>query len=121
MNKRVESLTIEGVEYVPKDSLIKLAVDDYPIYMVRTYSAGVFYGGLKERNGKEVTLTNATRVFFWKGASTLSQLAQLGTSNPNECKFPMPVSEVILTEAIELIPVTEEALKTLNLVKIWKS
>lgn len=88
--------------------------------MVRTYSAGVFYGYLKERNGKEVVLTNARRVWYWAGAATLSQLATDGTSKPKECKFPCPVEEVTLTDAIELIPMTEQAEKSLDAVKAWQ-
>jgi hypothetical protein len=61
---------------------------DYVI--VRTYSAGVFAGTLRERNGKEVTLHNARRIWYWAGAASLSQLAQSGTSKPNQCKFPEP-------------------------------
>jgi hypothetical protein len=99
---------------------VKEAKSEYPIYMVRTYSAGVFYGELKSREGKEVILLNARRVWYWVGAASLSQLAQSGTSNPSGCKFPQAVSEIILTEAIELIPVTQVALTTLNSVPVWK-
>lgn len=121
MKQNLTEIEINGVAYIRKDAVQSTAIDgDYPIYMVRTYSAGVFYGGLKERNGKEVTLVNARRVWYWEGAASLSQLAQSGTSNPDGCKFPEAVSEVLLTEAIELIPVTEKALVTLNAVAIWK-
>ena len=34
------------------------------VCMVRTYSAGVFFGTLKERNGKEVVLTDARRIWY---------------------------------------------------------
>lgn len=30
-------------------------------YIIRTESAGVFFGNIKERNGSEVTLTNVRR------------------------------------------------------------
>ena len=120
MNQKINEVEINGIIYVPKGSEVKTTKGEYPIYMVRTYSAGVFYGELAERNGKEVRLLNARRVWSWAGAASLSQLAQSGTSKPESCKFPEPVSEVILTEAIELIPVTETALKTLNAVVVWK-
>ena len=41
------------------------------VCMVRTYSAGVFIGTVAERDGKEVTLTNARRIWYWDGAATL--------------------------------------------------
>ena len=49
--------------------------------IVRTYSAGVFAGNLKSRDGKEVTLTNARRLWYWSGAASLSQLAVAGTGD----------------------------------------
>lgn len=87
--------------------------------MVRTYSAGVFAGTIKERNGKEVILTNARRIWYWKGAASLSELATNGTSDPNGCKFPMPVNEVLLTEVIEIIPITDKAAKSIDSVPVW--
>jgi hypothetical protein len=89
--------------------------------MVRTYSAGVFAGYLKERNGKEALLTDARRIHYWEGAASLSQLATDGTSKPEKCRFPIPVSEVILTEVIEIIPITEKAKESINGVEIWKA
>ena len=90
------------------------------ICMVRTYSAGVFLGTLKERAGKEVTLTDARRMWYWDGAASLSQLATTGTSKPKSCKFPAPVAEVLLTEAIEIIPATEAAIASIAAVPEWK-
>jgi hypothetical protein len=117
---KINEIEINGITYIPKGTESKPATGDYPIYIVRTYSAGVFYGELKSLEGKEVILLNARRVWYWDGAASLSQLAQSGTSKPGNCKFPEKVSSVILTEAIELIPVTETALKTLESVPTWK-
>ena len=88
--------------------------------IVRTYSAGVFLGTVKERKGKEALLTNARRIWYWAGAASLSQLANEGTSNPQACKFPAPVSEVLLTEAIEFIPATEAAIASIAAVPVWR-
>ena len=88
--------------------------------IVRTFSAGVFLGTVKERNGKEVLLTNARRIWYWDGAASLSQLATDGTSKPENCKFPAPVAEVLLTEAIEIIPSTEAAIASIAAVQVWK-
>lgn len=87
--------------------------------IVRTYSAGVFLGTIKERNGKEVLLTNARRIWYWDGAATLSQLANEGTKKPENCKFPAPVAEVLLTEAIEIISATEAAIASIAAVPEW--
>ncbi|NLH78969.1 MAG: hypothetical protein GX465_18265 [Acidobacteria bacterium] len=88
--------------------------------IIRTNSAGVFLGTVKERKGKEVLLTDARRIWYWDGAATLSQLANEGTSKPGNCKFPAPVAEVLLTEAIEIIPATEAAIASIAAVPAWK-
>jgi len=89
--------------------------------IVRTYSAGVFAGYLEKREGKEVTLSSARRLWYWEGAASLSQLAMEGVKRPNSCKFPCEVDEVLLTEAIEIINATEEAKKSIAGVKVWEA
>jgi hypothetical protein len=92
-----------------------------PYVIVRTYSAGVFAGFLKSRKEKEVTLTSARRLWYWKGACSLSELAMKGVKYPNECKFPIAVTEVIVTEAVEIIAVSAEAKKSIEAVPEWKA
>lgn len=88
--------------------------------IVRTYSAGVFAGNIKSRKGQEVVLRNARRIWYWDGAASLSQLAQSGTSNPGGCKFPEPVDEITLLQAIEILATTPVAQKSIAEVPIWK-
>lgn len=88
--------------------------------IARTYSAGVFAGYLKERKGKEVTLTKARRLWYWSGAASLSQLAMEGVKYPEKCKFPCEVDKVILTEVIEILDVTEKARENIAKVSVWK-
>jgi hypothetical protein len=97
---------------------VKMAKEKYVI--VKTYSAGVFAGNLVSVKGKEVVLNDARRIWYWDGASSLSQLAMEGTKKPEDCKFPMAVKEITLTEAIEIIPCTKEAEKSIKGVKIWQ-
>jgi len=92
-------------------------VGDYVI--ARTYSAGVFAGTLKSRKGKEAVIGNARRIWYWAGAASLSQLSVDGTNKPEECKFPVAVPEVVLTEVIELLPVSKKAKKSIESVPVW--
>ncbi len=119
----IKTITIDDVEYVRKDSIGSKApkLDGLPYVIIRTYSAGVHAGYLKERKGKEVTLLKARRFWQWYGSATLSQFAQSGTSQPNKCKFPEEVDSLVLTEAIEILDVTEVAKKTIDAVKVWKN
>jgi len=90
-----------------------------PYVIVRTYSAGVFAGELVTKKGKEVTLKNARRLWYWEGAASLSQLAREGVKKPEKCKFPCPVS-VVLTEAIEILSTTAAARASIKAVPIWR-
>ena len=122
MKTELNELSINGVKYVPADSVSVTAIDTSGLKycIVRTYSAGVFAGFVKSQNGKEVIILNARRIWYWTGAASLSQLAMEGTSNPKQCKFPCEVTEITLTEAIEIIPCTEKARKSIAEVAIWK-
>lgn len=94
---------------------------DKKYVIVRTYSAGVFAGELESKNGKEVVLTNARRLWYWSGAASLSELAVRGVSRPNDCKFPVPVPSITLTEAIEVLDCTPEARLCIEEVPEWTS
>lgn len=88
--------------------------------IVRTYSAGVFAGYLESRNGSEVVLKNARRLWYWSGAASLSQLAMEGVKRPNDCKFPREVERVELLNAIEILDVTDEAKENIGRVPVWE-
>jgi len=113
----VSEIVVDGKTYAPKDEASPLA-ENY--YIIRTYSAGVHAGELVKRDGKEVKLKNARRIWYWDGAATLSQLAVDGTAKPENCKFPCEVPEIILTEAIELIPCTTKAQASIKGVPVWE-
>lgn len=80
--------------------------------LVRTYSAGVHAGELEAKAGKEVRLKGAHRVWYWKGAFTLSQVATDGVKNGSRIGAPLETIE--LTEAIEVIPMTDAAFQSLE-------
>ena len=87
--------------------------------IVRCDRAGVFAGVLKEREGQEVTLTDCRRLWYWDGAASISQLAVDGTVKPRNCKFTVTVDEITLLDAIEIIPCTEKAEKSIRGVSTW--
>jgi hypothetical protein len=122
--KKENEIKINGIKYIPKDSVKTerpaKSMKGKKYVIARTYSAGVFAGYLDKRNGKEATILNARRLWYWKGASSLSQLAMEGVKFPNECKFPCEVSKIELTEVIEILDVTEKARLSIAGVAIWK-
>lgn len=88
--------------------------------IVRADRAGVFYGTLKEKNGDEVTLTNARKLWYWDGAAAVEQIAIDGVSKIDNCKFTVWVDEIIILQVIQIIPCTNKAIKIIDGVKKWK-
>lgn len=123
MSKEIETIKINEVEYVRKDSLTQKAPDLNGLKhaIVRTYSAGVFAGYIESQSGQEVTMVNARRLWQWAGAASLSQLAMEGTSNPSSCKFPQEVDRVKLFQVIEILDTTKKAKESIDSVKVWKA
>jgi len=91
-------------------------MNGHPYVVVRTYSAGVHIGHLLKRDGKEVVLADARRVWFWKGANTLHEIALHGVGDGS--KISEPVEQITLTEAIEVITATADAEKNLS-AAVW--
>ena len=90
-------------------------------YIVRTYSAGVFAGYIEKRKGQEVVMTKARRLWMWKGAASLSQLAMEGVKYPQECKFPCEVDRVELLQAIEILECTNKCKASIAEVPEWRA
>lgn len=89
--------------------------------IVRTESAGVFFGYVAEVNGGVVRLLDSRRVWYWDGAASLSQLAQEGTSEPDKCKIAVKEPTKLVRGWIEITPVTPAAAESLNGVKEWRA
>jgi hypothetical protein len=81
--------------------------------LIRTYSAGVHFGMLSFKNGKEVHLENARRIWRWKGANTINELSQNG-ADFEWTRISEAVPRIELTEAIEIIPCSEIAIENLK-------
>lgn len=84
--------------------------DQYVV--VRTYSAGVHVGTLLERNGKEAVLINARRIWSWKGANSLHEIANHGVKAGS--RVSEPISRIELTEVIEVLSATDKAKQALE-------
>ena len=110
-------ITVNGVTYYAKNPA---NYEGLEYCIVRTYSAGVFAGYYKHHAGKEGTVFNARRLWYWSGANSLSQLACEGVKNKSDCKFAMEVNSVFLTEVIEVIPCTNKAMDNIAEVPVWK-
>jgi hypothetical protein len=72
--------------------------------IIRTYSAGVHIGTIVSREGREIVLANARRLYSWSGAFTLNAVAMNGVNRVNS-RISIAVPQITLLEAIEIIPV----------------
>lgn len=85
--------------------------------LVRAYEAGVYFGTLTEKNGNEVTLQNARNIWSWEGASCLSQIANEGIKDG---KVSPIVSEMVILNVCQIIPLEEKAITNLEGQDVWK-
>ena len=80
----------------------------------RSYSSGVHFGELSEKDGKEVIIKNARRLWYWKTTNkgiSLSEVALGGLAKDSKVCAPV---DAIWLEAIEIIPCTKEAIKSIE-------
>lgn len=102
-------IIINGKTYIPKPTAMAKNDNGQPYVLIRTYSAGVHIGYLKEHSGTVVTLAESRRIWMWSGAFTCSEIATAGVTRPDESKLSTTVPEITLTEAVEIIPCTQQA------------
>jgi len=77
--------------------------------LIRTYSAGVHIGDVVSINEMEVVLKNALRLWKWEGGGlSLSAVANNGIKG-GRLNY---TGDIMLTNAIEIIPTTVEAEET---------
>jgi len=108
-----DKVEVDGVEYF-------LRQEPTNVTLVRTYSAGVHFGEVVSQKGKVVVLKNARRLWSWKGAASLNQVALDGV-DANDSKISLAVPVITLTEAIELIPMSQVAVNNMVGAEPWKA
>ncbi len=90
--------------------------------IVRCHGAGVLFGEVKEikseANGLNVRLGNARKVWYWDGAAAVEQLSQDGCNDKS--KITVAVPELVVANAIQIIPCTGKAIANIEAKKEWK-
>ena len=90
--------------------------------IVRCYGAGVFFGEVKEvssdASGLNVRLGNARKVWYWDGAAAVEQLSQDGCNDNS--KLTVAVPELVVTNAVQIIPCSGKAIANIEAKKEWK-
>lgn len=88
--------------------------------IIRADRSGAFFGELASRNGREVELKDARRIWCWYGATTLSQVANSGLDQ-KKSRVCEPVKSILILDAIEVIPCTEAAIENIEGAPEWKA
>lgn len=107
------NINVNGIEYAPVQTPSNRVI-------IRASQSGVHFGTLKSRDGSEVVLTDARRLWYWDGAASLSQMAVYGVSAPQNCKFSVRVPEITVLGVCEIIPCTAPAAANIEAVKEWR-
>ena len=100
-----------------KNTAVKSGFDSFVIgqeVIIRTYSAGVWFGRLKEKSGNEVILTEARRMWRWwaKESISLSGVALHGIKQ-DKSRIAGAVDSIWL-QAIEIIPISGTAAESIR-------
>lgn len=90
-------------------------------FIVRCNRAGVYYGEIVNQNGQEIEMANVRNIWYWNGAASVMQLASDGVNRPKDCKFSVVVDSLILLDAIQVVPCTDKAVKSLDAVDVWRA
>ena len=102
--------------FTPKPDHAMIGLNDHvgKKVIIRTYSAGVWFGEIEKKFRNEVIVKGARRLWQWKAARsfTLSGVAVYGI-NQGESKI-SPSIDGHWLEAIELIPCSEVAIKSIE-------
>ena len=105
-------ISLDKIESIYNDYLNKPVI-------IRAYSAGVFYGTLANVENDAVILNDSRRIWCWYGANSLSDIALYGVQDTKQTKICAPLKNHLIKEFIEILPLTDEALKNLNSVTNW--
>lgn len=89
--------------------------------IVRTYSAGVWFGEIAEKSGNEVIVKNARRMWQWWAAESISLSAVALHGIKHEKSKICEAVESVWLEAIELIPCTDKAIISIESAKNVKA
>ena len=88
--------------------------------IVRADKAGVFFGTLVAKNGLEVQMKDVRKLYYWSGANAIEQIALEGVKNPQNCQFTVSNEEATISNYIQIIPCSEEAITNIENVPVWK-
>lgn len=87
--------------------------------VIRTMSAGVFFGTLVMDNNEIVIINNSRMLWGWKGALSVMDIAENGV-NPDGCKFSVTTAgNHRITGVLQTIEASHRAIISIEGVAAW--
>ena len=86
--------------------------------IVRSNMAGVFGGTLESKTGTEVVLTDARKIYSWRGANTVEDIATKGVDADNS-RITVSVAEIVIDDVCQVLVTTKEAKKVIKEAEVW--
>lgn len=82
--------------------------------IIRTYSAGVFFGEVFMKSNDEVIIKNARRLYYWKTKDNGISLSEVANNGLDDCSKVCAKVNRIYLNAIELIECSLDAIKNIE-------
>ena len=118
METEIKTLTINGEEYVLKNSLPETEPgeeEDLKYAIVRSRNQGVMSGFVKEISGQTVVLKKARQIWKYDSQFVLPDMAEFGVRNPKNCKFSTEMSQdMVMTEACGVLYCTKKGMESIR-------
>ena len=86
--------------------------------IVRSNMAGVLCGTLESKTGTEVVLTDARKIYSWRGANTVEDIAIKGVDAENS-RITVSVAEIVIDDVCQVLVATKEAEKVIKGAETW--
>ena len=97
----MEIIILNGIKYIPES--VKPSVKEC---IIRGAQSSVHIGEVESQEGQKVVIKNAKKLWYWKGAFTLNQIAVDGL-NRKESRISKVAPRVTMLDAIEIIEVVD--------------
>ena len=85
--------------------------------IIRCDRSGVFFGQVESLKGQTAKIKNARQIWYWEGAASVMQIAQDGVGNRSKVTVS---ADIVVTDAIQVIPCSKKAESCLRGFKEWK-
>ena len=119
-----QTVTIDDVEYVRKDSQPDIPRPQGRFVIVRCLNAGVHAGYLKERTPHVLTLENSRRLWRWWSEFTLSELANKGPRQDkleyNKYADTVALLDLTASDVAEVLYCSEQAKVAIEAVESYR-